>query len=124
MAPPRVSSTLSRNADGTLRLEVRKNFRVNSIMDISLIVDGEEEPIWETVFKPTPVPKATIDLHEGGASDQGKMVRSIRDGERFSIRVHYQYDSVIPPAACASDQQFQFTMEADGRPEYVGTNNR
>lgn len=123
MVPPSVSSTLARNADGTLHLEVRKNFRVNSIMDISLCVDGEEIPIWETAFKPTPVPAATIDLHGGGTADEGQMARSIRDGERFSIRVHYQFDSAIPPAACSGGQQFHFTMGTGGRPEYAGTND-
>lgn len=97
MVPPRVPSSLARNSDGTLHLDVRKNSKVNSIMGISLCVDGEAVPIWEITFKPTPVPAATIDLHSGGTADKGQMARSIRDGERFSIRVSGSIDDDSEP---------------------------
>jgi hypothetical protein len=116
-----VSCTLDRNTDGTLHLEVGKNFKVNSIMDISLSVPSEQKPIWETAFQPTPVTSAIVELHDGGPADIGRMARPLRSGERFSIQVGYQFDSAIPPAACADRQQFHFRIAPDGYPEYLGT---
>lgn len=120
MIPPSVSSTVERNADGTLRLEVRKNFKVNGIMALSLCVDGDQKPIWEIAYS-TSLPSVTVDLHDGGPADDGQMTQALGVGEQFTVRVVYQFDSAIPPAACADGRQFHYRIETDGRPKYLAS---
>lgn len=122
--PPRVFLTLVTDDDGSLWLDVRKNFKVNRLTGIELAVDEQQRPLWKLSFNETPPSRASIHLHEGAPDDMGQIPRLLRSGETFTVRVYYQYDSQIPPAALGGGTDFHFRVSRDGRPELLRTTIR
>jgi hypothetical protein len=121
---PRVFLKLIADDDGSLWLDVRKNFKVNRLTGIELVVDEQPKPLWELAFNETPPKGASFHLHEGAPEDAGQIPRLLRSGETFTVRVYYQYDSQIPPAALGGGTDFHFRVSRDGRPELLGTTTR
>lgn len=117
--PGKVAVDLKSTGDGTLQLEMRKNFRTNYIMEARLYVDGEEDtPLWTQEFDGrNPKPKITIRLHQSLPADAGKMARMIQPGEDFYIVVAYQWDFL---SAGSSSDRHHFKLADDGTPEYLG----
>jgi hypothetical protein len=108
-----------------LRFELRTN-HVNSVSEVFFWSDSRNEPLWAFLVASRPInpkdlPSITygvipnVDDRLNGAAVQVFPIsgspRSIAPGERFSVLIPYQYDSVFPPAPCMGHKLFLFEVQ-------------
>lgn len=120
---------------GDMHLHLRPR-GIQHIYNILFWSASQEEPLWALkVWCEPPVPKQLIDVtygltpvvpksHLPGIKQvfpQAGRPRAIIPGERFFVRINYEYDNLNPPAAAASHQYFLFQLQADNSVVRLGT---
>jgi hypothetical protein len=127
--PPKVKIRCRRDEAGRLLVDVKPNFRVNSISITLFWCPGDDRYLWAVnpyVWGVTPedaefrhivygvVPGGAKQMYPpGGASPKG-----IPAGSVFCVGVSYQYDRWI--SACSGAEDAKFRLLADGTVEYLG----
>jgi hypothetical protein len=119
LVPPWVVVTFLDNGDGDLQLNLRKNFRVNSISSVELRVDSGKECIWKQGFDAQTGSAAQHTfLLPKGREGENIVSRMVEAGERFDVLVAYQYDVFISP--CGGLKTFHFIRRNDGKVSNLG----
>lgn len=105
---------------------------INYIEDIRFWADPSGDMLWEIRIGCTRLDRFRYgELPSCGSSQLAGwkvnqvtpakgMPRQIRQGERFVIEIEYQYDSMIPPAACVVSEYFSFEVLNDSSIRPVG----
>lgn len=116
--PPRVNVD-ARIVDQRLVFHIKHNFRVNSIMAVSLWEEGAEDYLWSV-----DTDRGPFESIEYGELPRGATQRfppnnvhppPIQAGDVFYVHVAYQFDSALPPAACCGSNTYRFSVSEDSQ---------
>jgi hypothetical protein len=119
LVPPRVVVKLLDNGDGDLQLNLRKNFRVNSVSSVELRVESGKECIWKQGFDvQTGSAAQHTFLLPKGRRGENIVSQMVGFGEQFDVLVAYQCDVFVSP--CGGLKTFHFIRKNDGKFSYLG----
>lgn len=114
--PARV--TLTTHQSKPFEFRIQKNFRVDHIMNFAIWREGEDNYLWFLDFGNSSVTSVSYGIRPQGVEQRYPHTDGtpspLSRGDILFVIVNYQYDSAIPPAACAGSIIASFTVTEEG----------
>lgn len=127
-----VSVTCTTQPDGVLQFQLNSR-AINSISRLLILSETQSEPLWVLrlgmldASEPIRITYGLLPNRKPRDKRRAEQLfpsegfpRKVAPNERFFVIVSYQYDTAIPPAACAGHREFAFRREGDGSVKALG----
>ena len=119
-----VGMNASRDEKGRLVVNLKPNWRVNSILDVAFWVEGDPESVWRFKQLSRPVRHIVYAEVPNGSRQTFPKDRvppkPLPETTILCVSVTLQWDSILPPAAGTSSSTGKLLLTEDGGVEHLG----